>query len=178
LARCLIVGCGCRGQALARNLIAAGHAVRGTTRDPARRQAIEAVGAEAFVGDPDVVATLARSLEQVSVACVLLGSAGGAPAQLAALHGTRLEMLLTRMLDTTVRGIVYEAAGSVDQALLSAGAARVRERCEDSRIPYVLLDADPAGWEAWTAAAVKAVDRVLTSRPGSMADCPACGHRK
>ena len=47
------------------------------------------------------------------------------------------------MLDTTVRGIVYEAAGSVDRALLAAGAELVRERCEDSRIPFALLDADP-----------------------------------
>ena len=90
-----------------------------------------------------MVATLARSLEHVSVACVLLGSAVGSPEQLAALHGTRLEMLLTRMVDTTVRGIVYEAAGSVEAAVLEAGAARVRECCEDARIPYALLRADP-----------------------------------
>ena len=75
------------------------------------------------MGDPDVVGTLVRSFEHVSVACVLLGSAEGTPAQLAALHGTRLEMLLARMLDTTVRGIVYEASGSVDRDVLAAGAA-------------------------------------------------------
>ena len=161
MARCLIIGCGCRGLSLTRELIAAGHAVRGTTRDPGRRAEIEAAGAEAVIGDPDVVATLARSLEHVSIACVLLGSAVGSPEQLAALHGTRLEMLLTRMLDTTVRGIVYEAAGSVDAALLGAGAARVRERCEDSRIPYALLEADPADVDAWTDAAVAAVNRAL-----------------
>jgi nucleoside-diphosphate-sugar epimerase len=161
LARCLIIGCGCRGLSLTRELIAAGHAVRGTTRDPGRRAEIEAAGAEAVIGDPDVVATLARSLEHVSIACVLLGSAVGSPEQLAALHGTRLEMLLTRMLDTTVRGIVYEAAGSVDAALLGAGAARVRERCEDSRIPYALLEADPADVDAWTVAAVAAVNHAL-----------------
>ena len=161
MARCLIIGCGCRGLSLTRELIAAGHAVRGTTRDPGRRAEIEAAGAEAVIGDPDVVATLARSLEHVSIACVLLGSAVGSPEQLAALHGTRLEMLLTRMLDTTVRGIVYEAAGSVDAALLGAGAARVRERCEDSRIPYALLEADPADVDAWTVAAVAAVNRAL-----------------
>ena len=161
MARCLIIGCGCRGLSLTRELIAAGHAVRGTTRDPGRRAEIEAAGAEAVIGDPDVVATLARSLEHVSIACVLLGSAVGSPEQLAALHGTRLEMLLTRMLDTTVRGIVYEAAGSVDAALLGAGAARVRERFEDSRIPYALLEADPADVDAWTDAAVAAVNRAL-----------------
>jgi len=164
MARVLIVGCGCRGRSLARELIAAGHAVRGTTRDPARAAEIEAIGAEAVVGDPDVIATLARSLEHVSVACVLLGSAAASPEQVAALHGTRLEMLLTRMLDTTVRGIVYEAAGSVDRALLQAGAALVRDRCEDSRIPFALLDADPGEWLAWTKAAVRAVDRVLARR--------------
>ena len=161
MARCLIIGCGCRGLSLTRELIAAGHAVRGTTRDPGRRAEIEAAGAEAVIGDPDVVATLARSLEHVSIACVLLGSAVGSPEQLAALHGTRLEMLLTRMLDTTVRGIVYEVAGSVDAALLGAGAARVRERCEDSRIPYALLEADPADVDAWKFAAVAAVNRAL-----------------
>ena len=59
-------------------------------------------------------------------------------------------MLLERMLDTTVRGIVYEAAGAVDPGLLEAGAARVRERAEVSRIPYALLDADPADWSAWS----------------------------
>ncbi len=164
MARCLIIGCGCRGRSLGRELIAAGHAVRGTTRDPARAAEIEAIGAEAVVGDPDVIATLARSLDHVSVACVLLGSAVGSAAQLAALHGTRLEMLLTRMLDTTVRGIVYEAAGSVDRALLDAGAELVRERCEDSRIPFALLDADPGDTSAWVSAAVRAVDRVLTQR--------------
>jgi uncharacterized protein YbjT (DUF2867 family) len=164
MARCLIIGCGCRGRSLARELIAAGHAVRGTTRDPARAGEIEAIGAEAVVGDPDVIATLARSLEHVSVACVLLGSAAGSPEQLAALHGTRLEMLLTRMIDTTVRGIVYDAAGSVDRALLEAGAALVRERCEDSRIPYALLDADPGDWSAWTSAAVRGVEGVLARR--------------
>ena len=161
MARCLIIGCGCRGRSLARELVDRGHAVRGTTRSAAGRDAIEAAGAEAVVGDPDVMATLARAFEHVAVAAVLLGSAVGTPPQLRALHGTRLDMLLTRMLDTTVRGVVYEAAGSVEAALLEAGAALVRERCEDAHIPYVLLRADPADASAWTGAAVAAVDRAL-----------------
>ena len=135
--------------------------MRGTTRSEAALDAIEAAGAEAVLGDPDVVATLARAFEHVGVACVLLGSAVGAPAQLAALHGTRLEMLLARMLDTTVRGVVYEAAGSVEPAVLDAGAALVRGRCEDSHIPCVLLHAEPANAEAWSRAAVAAVDSAL-----------------
>jgi uncharacterized protein YbjT (DUF2867 family) len=166
LARCLIIGCGCRGRLLAAELIAGGHTVRGTSRDAARVAEIEAAGAEAVLGDPDVVATLARALDHVAVACILLGSAIGTPAQLAALHGSRLEMLLTRMVDTTVRGIVYEATGSVDPELLRAGAARVRARCEDSRIPFVLLDADPGDPRAWASAAAAAVKRALDGDPG------------
>jgi hypothetical protein len=113
------------------------------------------------IGDPDVVATLARSLEHVSVACVLLGSAVGSPEQLAALHGTRLDMLLTRMVDTTVRAVVYEASGSVEAGVLEAGAARVRDCCDDSRIPYALLRAPSGDVDAWTVAAVAAVNSAL-----------------
>ena len=165
MARCLIIGCGCRGRALAAELIGHGHTVRGTTRHAEQASTIEDAGVEPFVGDPDRIATLTPALDQVTVACVLLGSAVGPPAQVTALHGTRLEMLLTRMIDTTVRGIVYEAAGSVEAAVLEAGAARVRERCEDSRIPYVLLRAHPADHDAWTRFATAAVQRALAGGP-------------
>ena len=77
---------------------------------------------------------------------MLLGSARGTAEQLAALHGTRLDMLLERMLDTTVRGVVYEAAGSVPSPRCwPTGADRVRHACERSLIPYVLLDGRPGG---------------------------------
>jgi uncharacterized protein YbjT (DUF2867 family) len=158
------VGCGCRGLELTRALRAAGHSVRGTTRDPGRRAAIEAAGAEPFVGDPNLVGTLAPALAHVGVACILLGSATGTAEQLAALHGTRLEMLLERMLDTTVRGVVYQAAGSADPALLRTGADRVRHACERSLIPYALLTADPGADSGWVRQAVAAVDRALLGR--------------
>jgi hypothetical protein len=138
--------------------------VRGTTRDAGRRGEIEAAGADPFVGDPDMVATLAPALEHVGVACLLFGSATGSPEQLAALHGTRLEMLLERMLDTTVRGVVYECRGTVDSELLHAGAERVRYACERSLIPYVLLDADPGEHSGWPAAAADAVEGALLDR--------------
>lgn len=164
MARCLIIGCGCRGQALTRELRKSGHAVRGTTRDPERRAEIEAAGAQAFVGDPDLVGTLLPALEHVGVACVLLGSAVGTREQLAALHGTRLDMLLERMLDTTVRGIVYEAVGSVAPELMRQGAERVRYACERSLIPYVLLTAAPSEHRFWLQAAGDAVQRALLAR--------------
>jgi hypothetical protein len=120
------------------------------------------------VGDPDRVSTLGLALEHVGVVCILLGSAEGSPEKLAELHGTRLEMFLRRMVDTTVRGIVYEARGTVGRDLLSVGADRVQAVCDGSSIPYALLDADPEDQERWVYAAHEAVGRLLgASRAGS-----------
>jgi uncharacterized protein YbjT (DUF2867 family) len=161
VARCLIIGCGCRGRSLARSLQLRGHSVRGTTRDAGRLAEIEAAGAEPYLGDPDRIATIAPAFDHVSVACVLLGSAGGTADGLRALHGTRLEMLLARLIDTTVRAIAYEVAGSVEPLLLREGAQIVERVCADSRIPYALLDADPADHAGWLGAAVEAVQALL-----------------
>jgi hypothetical protein len=147
--------------ALSRELRARGHAVRGTTRNPGRRAELEAVGVEPFVGDPDMVATLGPSLAHVTVACVLLGSASGTAQQLAALHSTRLEMLLERMIDTTIRGLVYESCGTVGDAVLQGGAERVRHAGKRSLIPFVLLDSDPSAHDRWPTAAAEAVQRAL-----------------
>jgi hypothetical protein len=113
---------------------------------------IEAVGAEPVVGDPDRVVTLVPALDHVSVVCILLGSAEGAE-----LHGPRLEMLLRRLIDTTVHGIVYETPA---EAVVS-GAGLVRRMCGHSRIPYALLETDPSDHEAWLAAALAAVEGLV-----------------
>ena len=149
---------------LARELAAQGHVVRGTTRSERGLARIEAAGAEALLANPDRIATVVPALEHVGVACVLLGSAAGEREQLAALHGPRLEMLLSKLVDTTVRGLVYEAAGSAGRELLGAGGERVRAFCEDARIPYALLDARPVDPPAWARAALAAVERVLAGR--------------
>jgi hypothetical protein len=161
VARCLIVACGCRGIALTASLRQRGHAVRATTRDPARVPQLQAAGAEAHVGDPDRVATMFPALAHVAVSCLLLGSATGTPEALAALYSTRLDMLMEKTLDTTVRGVMYETRGSVDPGLLAAGAERVRWWCERSLIPLVMLDADPSDHAGWPAAAADAVERAL-----------------
>lgn len=162
MARVLIVGCGGRGQLLARELRARGHAVRGTTRDEAGRAAIEATGAEVWIGDPDRIATISYALDGVTILCWLMGSATGPEEKVAALHGSRLRMLLERTIDTTVRGLLYEAAGSVEPALLAGGAETVRAACSYSEIPHALLEADPADREAWLAAALERVDELLS----------------
>lgn len=141
--------------------------MRGTTRDRRSCPEIEAAGAEPYLGDPDRIASLAPALEHVSVACLLLGSAVGSADQLSSLHGTRLEMMLQRMIDTTVRGIVYEASGTVDPSLLAAGVARVSAACERSRIPYVLLDTETTEPAMWVRAASSAVTGLLGERDES-----------
>jgi hypothetical protein len=163
LARCLIIGCGCRGLLVARELTGRGHAVRGTTRDRRRVEILAGAGVEPLLADPDRLATFGGALDHVSVVCVFLGSAAGDGEQVRALHGPRLQMLLSRMLDTTVRGVVYEAAGSVNEDVLRAGASLVEEVCSRSRIPFELLDANPADYELWAAGAVQAVGRLLNT---------------
>jgi uncharacterized protein YbjT (DUF2867 family) len=159
VARVLIVGCGCRGRTLARELAAAGHSVRGTTRRPGRVADIEAAGVEAVVADPDRLGTIVAQLAGVSVVCWLMGSADADSG--ADLHGPRLRTLLERLVDTPVRGMVYEAAGSIDPELLSAGAAAVREATTTWRMPAEVVEADPSDPEAWLAAMTAAVKRLL-----------------
>jgi hypothetical protein len=158
--RILLVGGGCRGLALTRELVTDGHAVRAVTRSEARRQPIEATGAECWIGDPDVVGTLRYALENVTILVWALGTASGTPAAVAALHGSRLEMMLSRTIDSTVRGVVYEAAGTVAREAFATGIAQLERVGKLNEIPYAIVDADPADRAAWVAAARHAIDRL------------------
>jgi len=160
--RVLLVGGGCRGLELTRSLVAEGHAVRVVTRTEARRGEIEAAGGECWIGDPDVVGTLRYAVANVTVLVWALGTASGP--NVAELHGSRLTMMLERTVDTMVRGLVYEAAGTVPAADLERGAAEVRRMGELNELPHVLLEADPRDGAAWTAAARAAIDALLTPR--------------
>lgn len=144
MARALIVGCGCRGRLLGERLLEEGWEVRGTSRSEAGFGAIEAAGIEAALADPDRPATLLELLGDVTVVYWLLGSASGDPVNVEAIHGSRLERFLERLVETPVRRFVYEAAGSVDAAVLEAGASTVRQAGERWRIPVEVVG-DPAG---------------------------------
>jgi uncharacterized protein YbjT (DUF2867 family) len=159
VARVLIVGCGCRGEALARELIASGHPVRGTTRNAERATQLEAAGIEAVVADPYRLATLLPHVANTSVMCWLMGSATGDDVE--ALHTTRLQTVMERLVDTPVRGMVYEAAGTIDRQLLLGGAAIVRAAAATWEMPEAIVEADPADGEAWRKAMVAGVERVL-----------------
>jgi len=162
--RALVVGGGsCRGLDLTRTLSADGHAVRVVARTEARRAEIEAAGGECWIGTPDAIGTLRYALDNVTVLLWLLGTAAGG--DVAALHGSRLTMMLERVTDSTVRGVVYEAAGTVEATALTAGAHEVREASRKNEIPFRLLEADPRGdRDAWLAKTLELVDSLLGAK--------------
>lgn len=166
--RALLVGGGHRGLALTRELVADGHAVRFVTRTEEHRAAIEDAGAECWIGSPDRIGSLRYAVDNVTVLLWFLGTASG-DGDLEALHGSRLTMMLERTIDSVVRGVVYEAAGTVEPAYLDAGAAEVRRMAQKNEIPYELLRADPRDVGAWVPAARAAIDAVLTADRGAPA---------
>ena len=122
MARILVVGAGGR----AGELESSGHVVD------------EAGGA-----DPDRLATITPLLEGVTVVCWLFGESGAEP-----LHGDRLESLVEYLVDTPVRGLVYERSSAHPRG--EQVVARAREKF---RIPCVVVSpGDDLG---------EAVERVL-----------------
>jgi hypothetical protein len=148
VARVLIVPCGCRGRALASSLVEAGHAVRGTTRGPGV-DLIRAAGAEPYVGDPDRIGTLMDALYGVTVVCWLMGTL-----PVPELHEGRLRMLWEKLVDTPVRGVVYEGA-------LPQGEGVARTASQTWQIPLQILRTDPTDHDAWLRDATAAVHTLL-----------------
>lgn len=187
VARILIVGGGWRGLALARELHDEGHALRIVTRREQRRGEIEATGAECFVGDPNRLVTLRAALEHVTIACWLLatasvdgaeavpapapavapapagGQAGvGAAQAVADLHGSRLAQFLQSLVDTTVRGAVYEAGGAaVPVETLRGGEDIFSAVTERNAIPARVLRSDPRQQAGWVQEARETVGALL-----------------
>lgn len=156
-----MVGGGCRGLALARSLVAEGHAVRAVTRTEERRDELEEAGCECWIGDPNRIGTLRYGLENATVLLWLLGTATGGDVE--ALHGSRLEMMLERTVDTTVRGVLYERAGTLPDEVLAAGAAQVQAAHDRHGIPIGFLDVDPRDVDAWVADAREGIDSLLAA---------------
>ena len=70
-------------------------------------------------------------------------------------------MLCEKLVDTPVRGLVYEAAGSVGEAALARGLEVARDAHERWMIPLEVLTASPADHDAWLRAARSAVSKLL-----------------
>src|SRR3954452_70798 len=144
MARALIVGGAFRGRELGGRLLADGWAVRGTSRHEEGLAAIEAAGIEPALADPERPGTILELVDDVAVLVLLLGSAGGSEEELAAIHGPRLERLMEHLVETPVRGVLYEGT--------EEGAEVVRRAAHTWRIPAGIV-----GKEDDLAAAVRAV---------------------
>jgi 3-hydroxyisobutyrate dehydrogenase-like beta-hydroxyacid dehydrogenase len=161
MARALLVGCGCRARGLGVQLRDEGWQVRGTTRDPGRAAEIEAAGIEPAVAEPDRVATVLDHVADVTVVGWLLASASGGPDSVRSLHGPRLERLCEELVDTPVRGIVYEAAGAVPAEVLAAGRGVLEAASERWRIPFEVIEHDPGDNDGWTRSASRAFAKLI-----------------
>ena len=165
MARALIVGCGCRGRVLGERLLADGWAVRGTSRREEGLDAIREAGIEPAIADPLWPGTVLDLVGDVSLVIWLLGSARAdgedGEAEVAAIHGERLERLLERLVETPVRGFVHEAAGSVDATVLAAGRRAVETAGETWRIPVATVAADPSEPDRWAEEMAAAVVRLV-----------------
>jgi len=162
VARLLIVGGGCRGLRLAEEAGRGGHAVRVVTRTGNRRREIEEAGAECWIGDPNRLGTLRGVLDGVTIACWLLGCAIGPEEQLRALHSDRLRAFLESAIDSTVRGLLYEAAGSsMPAGSLAEGERIAQEIARRNSIPLVILHTNPADISLWLAQASRELSSML-----------------
>jgi len=164
VARALIVGCGCAGRALGSELLEEGWAVRGTSRGAEGLAAIEAAGIEPARADPEQPGTVLELVDDVAVLIWLLGSAGGDAANLAAVHGPRLESLLERLVETPVRGFVYEGVGTVDASLLAGGAELCRNAERTWRIPVTITETPRGSGPQWVAELETSVVEILARR--------------
>lgn len=120
------------------------------------------MGIEPAVADPDRPGTVLDLVGDVTVVHWLLGTAEAGPERISTIHGLRLEALLEKLVDTPVRGFVYEAAGGVPRRHLERGAAIVRSAAQTWRIPVEVVEADPADRDAWLDAMTSATQRLVS----------------
>ena len=114
-----------------------------------------------MVADPDRAASILDHVGDVALVFWLLGSALGEPQTVAAVHGPRLERLMEKLVDTPVRGFVYEAAGTVEREHLERGAQIVRGAANRWRIPVEVVTEGRGDWEAWTGGMLAAAERLV-----------------
>jgi hypothetical protein len=149
MARALIVGCGCRGRLVGRRLLAKGWQVRGTSRYEDGLAAIEAAGIEPAIADPAHPDTVLELVGDVSVVLWLLASAAGERQAISAIHGSRLERVMERLIETPIRGFVYEMKGSVDPILLAHGREVMEATGDTWRVPISMVFVDPSDPHDW-----------------------------
>ncbi len=154
MARAMLVGCGCCARGAGGLLAADGWAVRGTSRTDAGRAAIAAAGLEAVEADPDRVGSVIELLGDVTVLAWLLGDLADAEA-VATLNGPRLGSLLEKVVDTPVRGFVFEAPDGGE------GRALVEDAVSRWHVPAEIIGADRSDPDRWASDVAAAVGRSI-----------------
>jgi uncharacterized protein YbjT (DUF2867 family) len=160
VARALIVGCGCRGRELGVELLTRGWQVRGTSRREEGLEEVAAAGIEPAPADPDRPGTILELCGDVAALIWLLGSAAGARELVSAVNGPRLQRLLEKLVDSPVRGVLYEAVGAAGPGILAGGREIVERSGRTWRIPVATLETDRAE-PGWAARAAESVNRLL-----------------
>lgn len=109
--------------------------MRGTSRRKEALGEIEAAGIEPALADPDRPGTILELVGDVAVLVLLLGNAKGSAEELEAIHGPRLERLMEHLVETPVRGVLYEGT--------AAGEQIVRDAARTWRIPVRIVPRPP-----------------------------------
>ncbi|MBJ7347130.1 MAG: hypothetical protein JHC87_01015 [Thermoleophilaceae bacterium] len=130
MARVLLAGTPERLAPVAERLVADGFAVRCAVAGGGP----VASGAQSVDASPDLPGGIVMALEGVAVVCWLLGDAAWSDPDL---HDSKLETMLLRVVDTGVRGFVYELPSgfAAAPALASAGSKQVAHANETWHIP-------------------------------------------
>jgi hypothetical protein len=149
MARALIVGCGCRGRLVGKRLLAEGWEVRGTSRTEDGFAAIEAAGIEPAFADPLQPHTVLELVGDVTIVLWPFASAKGPPEELSAIHGSRLERLMERLIETPVRGFVYEMKGTVNPILLEHGSEVLEAAGDTWHVGIACVFVDPRDPHDW-----------------------------
>lgn len=150
MARAMLIGCGCAGREAGAILAGRGWAVRGTSRSELGCGAIEAAGLDAAVADPDRVGSIVQLLGDVTALAWLLGAVPDPEGTV--LNSERLGSLLEKLVDTPVRGLVFEAPASGE------GLAAVEDAATRWQIPVEVVSvgrSDPGRWASEVADAVE-----------------------
>lgn len=146
----MLVGCGCHGREAGGLLRRRGWAVRGTSRSAAGRAAIEAADLEAADADPDFVGSVVELCADVTVVVWLLAEVGGEAG--VELNSERLGSLLHKLVDSPVRGFVFESPAD------GQGVELVEDAIVRWRLPAEIVQGSRAepGWAEAVADAAEA----------------------
>ena len=161
MARVLIVGCGCRGRTLGSALKAEGHMVRGTSRNKENLKAASAVGIESVNADPARLAQVMQHVEGVTVVVWLMGAMRGDRESISFLHDAVLAHLLEKLVDTQVRGFVYESSDRTDAQMFEKGREHVTHANRTWHIPVAFIDRSADDHTLWLTGALTAVKTLM-----------------